>query len=194
MIIKISNLRPGSGKTNPTLLSLTAAPITTKDSKGKCRRLREIVYVTTREEVERQDTSRFLSNFGPALSRKKLRRLRGKILFTVDGYDDNPDEVYLIPEVRAFYARLHAEWPCWLFAACLASPSLNVIALSVIPNLTLIHTGNKDRIVMPEDDICNFFMQSLPAAAFLNFRAGASLRYGAQCLRAAARHLGVVRT
>ena len=186
-----SFLTPGAGKTNPTLRSLTENPMVVTSSSGKSRRLDVIVYVTTREEVERQDISRFFADFGPKQSRQKLRQLRGRVIFTVDGYDRTPDNIYEIPEVRAYYATLHAKWPCWLFAACLASPSLHVLAFSVIPNLWVVRTGTESRIRVHESELCTFFMHSLPAAALLNQRAGLSKQYGAQYLKIVARHLGI---
>ena len=192
-IINSSFLTAGSGKANPTLRSLAEHPMVVTNSSGKTRSLNVIVYVTTREEIERQDISRFFANFGPKQSRQKLRQLRGRVIFTVDGFDDTADEVYEIPEVRAYYAMLHAKWPCWLFDACIASASLHVIALSVIPNLSVVRSGNECRIRVPEAEIYAFFMHSLPAAALLNQRAGLSQQCGAQYLKAVARHLGIAR-
>ena len=189
-MIKSPFLTAGAGKTNPTLRSLAEYPMV-YTSCGKIKRMGEIVYVTTREEVERRDISRFIANFGPKQPRQKLRQLRGRIIFTVDGYDGTDDDIYEIPEVRAFYATLHAKWPCWLFAACLASPSLHVIAFSVIPNLWVIRSGNECRIRVHESELCAFFAHSLPAAALLNQRAGLSQQYGAKYLKIVARQLGI---
>ena len=189
-MIKSPFLTAGAGKTNPTLRSLAEYPMV-YTSCGKTKIMGEIVYVTTREEVERRDFSRFLSNFGPKQSWQKLRQFRGRIIFTVDGYDGTDDDIYEIPEVRAFYATIHAKWPCWLFAACLASPSLHVIAFSVIPNLWVIRSGNECRIRVHHSELCAFFVRSLPAAALLNQRAGLSQQCGAQYLKIVARHLGI---
>ncbi|MEI8309407.1 MAG: hypothetical protein WCH98_01490 [Verrucomicrobiota bacterium] len=189
--INSSFLTAGSGKANPTLHSLIEHPMVVTSAGGKIRRLGEIVYVSTREEVERRDISGFFANFEPKQSRQKLRQLRGRIIFTVDGYDED-DEIYAIPDVRAYYSALHAKWPCWLFSACLASASLHVIALSVIPTVTVIRSETECRILVPEAELCAFFMHSLPAAALLNHRAGISLQYGAQYLKIVARHLGIV--
>ena len=188
-----SFLAPGSGKANPTLRNLVENPMVVANSSGKTRSLNVIVYVTTREEVEGRDISRFFSTFAPKQSRQKLRQLRGRVIYTVDGYDDTADEVYEIPEVRAYYAMLHAKWPCWLFGACIASASLHVIALSVIPNLFVVRSGSECRIRFPEAEICAFFIHSLPAAALLHQRAGLSQQCGAQYLKAVARHLGIAR-
>lgn len=157
---------------------------------GKTKRMGEIVYVTTREEIEKLDISRMLLNFGPQQSRQKLRQLRGRIIFTVDGYDSSGD-IFEIPEVRDYYSLVHRVWPSWLFTACLASPSLRVIALSVIPNMSIIRSGNLCRIQIPESDLREFFMHSLPAVAFLHHKAGIPKRSGAEYLRCVANYLGL---
>ena len=185
-----SYITAGAGKTNPTLRQLTRHPMVYTTCSGKTKRMGEIVYVSTREEVEKQDISRMLSNFGPQQSRQKLRQLRGRIIFTVDGYDTAPD-IFEIPEVRNFYSLVHRLWPSWLFSSCLASPSLRVIALSVIPNMSIINSGNLCRIQIPESDLREFFMHSLPAAVFLHCKAGIPRHHGAEYLRCVAKHLGI---
>lgn len=43
------------------------------------------------------------------------RRFRESLVFQVDGYNADPRQLPEIPEVRAFFARLSAEWPHWLW-------------------------------------------------------------------------------
>ncbi|MDP1573058.1 MAG: DUF1817 domain-containing protein [Pseudomonadota bacterium] len=40
---------------------------------------------------------------------------RESLIFQVSGYDHDPRELPAIPEVRAFFRRLVAEWPHWLW-------------------------------------------------------------------------------
>jgi len=185
-----SYITAGAGKTNPTLRQLTRHPMVYTTCSGKTKRMGEIVYVTTREEIEKQDISRMLSNFGPQQSRQILRQLRGRIIFTVDGYD-TADDIFEIPEVRKFYSLVHRTWPSWLFSSCLASPSLRVIALSVIPNMSIIHSKNLCRIQIPESDLREFFVHSLPAAVFLHCKSGIPRHQGAEYLRIVSKHLGI---
>ena len=35
----------------------------------------------------------------------------GRMLFCIEGYDADPREIYLIPEVRRFYTAFHQAWP-----------------------------------------------------------------------------------
>lgn len=183
-----SNITADAGKTNATLRLITENPTAfTQTTKARGA----IVYVSTREEVERLDVSRFIANFSPRLPRTELRQLRGRIVFTVDGYDDTSDQLFEIPEVRAYYAYVHRVWPSWLFTACLSSPCLRVIALSVLQNVSIIRARSVCRIQISEFDLHTFFLHSLPAAALLHQRAGISKQNGTKHLKAVANYLGI---
>jgi hypothetical protein len=183
-------LSVGAGKTNPTVRQLTKYPMVYTATDGKTKRMGEIVYVTTREEVERLDLSRFVATFGIHQPKSKLRQLRGRIIYTIHGYD-NEAEIYEILDVRRFYSAVHVMWPCWLFTACLASASLRVIALSVVSNMSVARSGNECRTRIPGHDIKKFFVESLPAAGLLFARAGISRQYGSKYLKYVANHLGI---
>jgi uncharacterized membrane protein len=116
--------------------------------------------------------------------------MRGHIIFTVAGFDQAP-ELYEVPAVRAYYSYLHAIWPCWLYMSCLAFPSLRVVALSVIANLSIVRSENACRIHVPESELLAFFTHSLPAAALLHHRVGLCKNYGFTYLKAVAKHLGI---
>jgi hypothetical protein len=189
--LKDTCLTAGAGKTNPTVRQLTEYPMVYTATDGKTKRMGEIIYVTTRQEVERLDLGRFLANFGLNQSKRKLRQVRGRIIYTVHGYEENEEEIYEIPEVRRFYSLIHQVWPCWLYTACLASPSLLVIALSVVGNMSVARSGNECRIRIPGPDLKKFFLESLPPVALLNHKAGISREFGIQYLQSVASHLKV---
>jgi hypothetical protein len=161
------------------------------NSKGKTQKMGEIVYVTTRKEVESQNLSRFIGNFGIHQSKSKLRQLHGRIIFTIDGYEDNEDELYEIPEVRRFYSAVHAVWPCWLFTCCIASASLKVIALSVVANMSIARSEDDCRVTIPGPDLKKFFLESLPTAGLMFCDAGISRQNGSKYLISVANHLGL---
>jgi hypothetical protein len=64
------------------------------------------------------------------------RQLAHGVFFSFDGWDDDPREIFFIPECRSYLRELHAQWPYWLhFLApvpelwsvlllCLADPEL----------------------------------------------------------------------
>ena len=97
-----------------------------------------IVYQLSREKVERGDFSRFLSHYGfsnlpngPA-----LKRLLGLMVFCIEGYDVDPREIYLIDEVRRFYAAFHQAWPFWLFVCDLHQDTLKTMVLCCLNTFT----------------------------------------------------------
>jgi len=186
-----SYLAAGAGKTNPTVRHLKEHPMVYTNSIGKPKRMGEIVYVTTRQEVENLDLSRFMGNFGHHLSERKIGQAHGRIIYTIHGYDETDEAIYAIPEVRLFYSMAHESWPCWLYTACLASASLHVIALSVVSNMWSRRSGNECRNRIPEHDLRLFFDKSLPAARLLFYRAGISRKYAAEYIKIAAKYLGI---
>src|SRR5579862_4183656 len=101
-----------------------------------------IVYQFGREKVERGDFSHFLGLYGFAsLSQEPdLRRLLGRITFCIEGYDIDPREIYLIEEVRRFYAAFHQAWPYWLFVCDLHQDALKTTVLCCLNTFTALRS------------------------------------------------------
>jgi len=68
-------------------------------------------------EVEGLDFRRFERKFGdwPNLPSGLVRDKLGSLVWRIDGYNNAPEELYHIPEVRRFYRELHRRWPWWLY-------------------------------------------------------------------------------
>ena len=64
-----------------------------------------IFYQFSRSKVERGDFSHFLSLYGTAKlpEGRRLRELMDGIVFGIEGWDADPREIHMIPEVRRFY-------------------------------------------------------------------------------------------
>lgn len=92
------------------------------------------IFAFSKREILTKDASRFLSFFQD-LESQRLESLMGSVTFSVSGYDDDPRELFQIPEVRDFYQSLHRTWPCWLFFAETLSPSLLIVALCNLPTI-----------------------------------------------------------
>ncbi|MFZ4774037.1 MAG: hypothetical protein ACOYM3_01655 [Terrimicrobiaceae bacterium] len=95
------------------------------------------IFSISKAEIERCDTRRFIALFRPTSpsSLVSLADLFGSVMFTISGYDDSPDELYSIPEVRKYLAKVQAEWPCWLYFSELESQCLQMIALCLLKNI-----------------------------------------------------------
>ena len=74
-----------------------------------------IVLDITRREIESGNIASVLERLHVLTdSAENVRRYRESLVFQIGGYDSDPRELPEIPEVRAFFRSLAAEWPHWL--------------------------------------------------------------------------------
>ena len=104
-----------------------------------------ILYQFSREKVEKGDYSVFLDRFGrPQLPEgSALAKMMGGMAFMVEGYDQDPREIYGIPEVRRFYASLHAQWPYWLYFCDLNQDALKTMVMFCVPSLESVARSDR---------------------------------------------------
>ena len=153
-----------TGKANFELSRYTSGKVKTQDT---------TLLVISRKEVETCDLSRFLGSCSPKHQDHRLASLHGKVRFTIDGYDNDPEPLCAIPSVRNFYRLCHERWPCWSFFADLESECLGMIAACVVPNVSLVQRPRrKVEVTMLQPDLITFFEFCLPAAAYLHSRLG----------------------
>lgn len=53
-----------------------------------------------------------------------IRRRRGRLHFWIEGYDDDPRELWEVREVRSYVAALDAAFPYWFWFLSLDDPTL----------------------------------------------------------------------
>lgn len=68
------------------------------------------------------------------------RRLRGSIQFVFDGWDHDSREIYQIPLIRAYWAKLDAVFPAWTYYV-VPGAALRVLALCLVPGLRVVKLG-----------------------------------------------------
>ena len=151
------------------------------------KRPKATLYVTTREEVEQRDISRYMANFGPQISADKIREYQGNILWTIDGYDNEPIELHEIPEVIDFYSEIHRRWPAWLFFSDLRTACLQMVAQCIIPN----DASGKRGCCVAQERLQSFFDRGLPPAAWFHKKLGISPKDGVTQLKHVALYLGL---
>ena len=90
-----------------------------------------------RRDVEAGNISPFLTRWGvKSLPKgKKLARMMGTFSFFIDGYNDDPEEIYSIQAARDFYAALHKHWPFWFYFCDLHNESLQMITACLLKNV-----------------------------------------------------------
>ena len=97
-----------------------------------------VVVIFSKAQVRHCKTAHYLKQFGPdALPEgPELAAMMGTFQFLVEGYDDDPQEIYSIPEVRKFYQHLHHVWPFWFFFCDLRTETLTMMTMCLLPNLS----------------------------------------------------------
>ena len=81
---------------------------------------------------------------GVSADRHAALELCGRISLIVDGYNDDPRELFEIPEVRAYIKHLDQEWPYWFFFLSQADESIKLLesclcdTIEVIPGVASI--------------------------------------------------------
>ena len=96
-----------------------------------------ILHTFTKSEVESLDFDRFDALYGhwPQLWNRELKEKFDSLVLVVDGYDDHPEEIYCIPEVRRFYRELHKRWPWWAFFLSNEMACMAICYLCLIPSV-----------------------------------------------------------
>ena len=179
------------GKTNATLNWLTEHVLSPEGKHKATSKNGDMVYVINREEVEAGDTSLIISDFSPDSTKKTLRRLCGRIHFTVSGYEEDPSEIFEIAAVRDYFALVQRQWPCWSFACSLRSPCLRAVALSLVPNVLVVREGDNLTAQIRACDVATFFNESVPASVALCRLAGQTRAQIAARMRDVTRYLEI---
>jgi hypothetical protein len=86
--------------------------------------------VVARRDVERVAIGDTLSTLQSVLADTETARLfQGRVDIGFEGWDDDPRELYEIPEVRTFLQRLDTEWPYWLYFLSTDLQTLRMVTL-----------------------------------------------------------------
>ena len=135
-----------------------------------------IFYQFSRSKIERTDFTHFLSIYGPNKlpSGRPLRDLMGRMVFTIEGWDEDPREIHMIPEIRRFYSAFHAAWPYWLYFCNLDLDTLMAMTLCCMPEVnTMKVDGQVDvAVVCDPKDLLSFIKRAMFPMNIICQRAG----------------------
>ncbi|HEY5479996.1 MAG TPA: hypothetical protein VIL39_00810 [Verrucomicrobiae bacterium] len=119
-----------------------------------------ILYQFSRSKVERGDFSHFLSLYAADKlpEGRRLREMMGRIVFCIEGWDSDPREIHMVPEIRRFYSAFHGVWPYWLYFCNLDADTLRAIAMCCLPEVNTMQVYGYTKVAVTCDpmDILNF--------------------------------------
>ena len=96
-----------------------------------------IAYQFSRDRVEAGDARDFLSRFGTLHlpTGEQLGVMINSLVLMIEGYDEDPREIYAIPEIRRFYQQLWKKWPYWLYFCNLDTENLMMMVMCCLDSL-----------------------------------------------------------
>ena len=99
-----------------------------------------LVIRIARESVATNDVRPLLDKLARlSATRAEALRWEGKLTFAFDGWDDDPRETAEIPEIRAYFLDVTAEWPFW-FHYC------EKVGDTVLHVLRLLCRGHREQV------------------------------------------------
>lgn len=110
-----------------------------------------IQYEVSRLEVENLITDRLVHDLRPTPDNPMILAGPGRCLFWVSGYDDDPRELFEVPEFVAFVRKVNESSPCWIyfahpgFSKIPASRWLNLIAFCSANNAEVVRQAGIDK-------------------------------------------------
>jgi hypothetical protein len=107
-----------------------------------------ICYQFSRDRVEAGDAKDFLSRFGKfrVPVGRQLQGMMNSLALMIEGYDDDPREIYAIPEVRTFYQQLWQRWPYWLYFCNLDTENLMMMVMCCLDSLDALKVQGQPQV------------------------------------------------
>ena len=126
-----------------------------------------IFYQFSRSKVERGDFRHFLSLYAPDKlpEGRPLRDMLNCFVFCIEGWDSDPREIHLIPEIRRFYSAFHDAWPHWLYFCNLDGDTLRSMVTCCLPDVNTMQVDGDTKVAITFDplDVLNFLKHDLMA-------------------------------
>jgi len=102
----------------------TTTPAELKDS--------VVMYEISRYEIENGLTQRLVHDLRVDPGNPLIQAGIGNIIFMVTGYDNDPREIYEIPEFVAYIRKANKSAPCWMYYAAPESLWVQTVAFCVL--------------------------------------------------------------
>lgn len=109
--------------------------------------LEPLILVLSRPQIEVSDTDEAMGLLHQLMSDPEVMlSCCGRVSLVIDGYNEDPRELFEIAEVRAFIQALDARWPYWYFFLSQADDSIKLLesclcdSIEVVPGVNAIDT------------------------------------------------------
>lgn len=139
----------------------SGAPFLSKTDTDSPRRNVMIGLRISRREIKDHDTSRSLALLNGLTQEKSVAWIaRGRLVLSVDGYDDDQRELYEIPEVRRFINALHSQWKYWFFFSNETYATLQVVCNCILsgkrasPHATQVDANSFNKFYLECAEAC----------------------------------------
>lgn len=138
--------------------------------------IQEPVYlVLSRLQVESGDTQEPMAFLQHLVSSSNAAlEFMGRVSLIVDGYNDDPRELFEIPEVRHYYKKLDSQWPYWFFFLSQADDSIQILesclrdTVEVIPGVSSVDLEQMERSLARHFTALNRLCEALAIPAEIN--------------------------
>lgn len=139
-----------------------------------------IFYQFSRSKVEQCDFSHFLSLYSPdeLAEGRALQEKMNLMIFGIEGWDDDPREIHMVPEIRRFYTTFHDAWPYWLYFCNLDVDTLRAMTMCCLPSISTMQVDGQVQVKVTCDplDLIKFIKQDFLPMNLMCERAGISER------------------
>jgi hypothetical protein len=139
-----------------------------------------IMYQFSRSKVEQCDFSHFLSMYAPDKLPigKRLRDMMDCFVFCIEGWDSDPREIHMIPEVRRFYSAFHDAWPYWFYFCNFDVDTLMAMTMCCLPSVNTMQVDGQNQLAVTYDplDLLKLFQRDFAPMNWMCERAEMSER------------------
>jgi hypothetical protein len=125
------------------------------------------VHEIDRQEIEECDTRRLLHHLRPQVDNPLFRSGPGRVIFSVNGYDEDPRDLLQISEFRSFARKLQQSSPCWLYFAMPCNGWLRIILAASTVDCRVVNINGKSRVAVTKTQVAEFMEPQLKEYARL---------------------------
>lgn len=120
-----------------------------------------VSYEISRFEIENSLTERLVNDLRVDQKNPFIHGGPGRVIFHVSGFDDDPRELYEIPEFVAFIRCANGARPCWTYFAAVESRWLQIVAYCTTAAFQGFPTKGPRMLCLPLEETAKFLRSQL---------------------------------